>query len=187
MEYVVVQRGLSYRNASIQLKNSREEEEWREYKSSIIFISCHRPKFSLRSIVKHLKSVAHISCWADGLRPGVFWEKQNGGSRKFDFEPEGRPKSQVASTTQKENEVIEHADFSIDRTEPAAMHASRHLHSPCLLSSYKPTTCFKKNELIKHRSISSMPAGKNPVTRYAAAKSVYYRTEDRHGRIKRRK
>ena len=92
MEYVVVQRGLSYRNASIQLKNSREEEEWREYKSSIIFkevlfflkesvqrglsynrnestrlknpreeewreykssitfISCHRPKFSLRSI-----------------------------------------------------------------------------------------------------------------------------------------
>ena len=50
MEYVVVQRGLSYRNASIQLKSSREEEEWREYKSSIIFISCHRPKFSLRSI-----------------------------------------------------------------------------------------------------------------------------------------
>ena len=70
------------------------------------------------------KSVAHISCWADGLRPGVFWEKQNGGSRKFDFDPEGRPKSQVASTTQKENEVIEHADFIPSKKKSMQISAS---------------------------------------------------------------
>ena len=136
MEYVVVQRGFFFE----MLFKEVCPTEIRVYGLK----TQGRRNGGSPNQASYSKSVAHISCWADGLRPGVFWDKQNGGSRKFDFDPEGRPKSQVASTTQKENEVIEHADFSIDRTEPAAMHASRHLHSPCLLSSYKPTTCFKK-------------------------------------------
>ena len=91
-----VQRGLSYnRNESIRLKNPREEE-WREYKSSIIFISCHRPKFSLQNYCQASKSAAHILCWADWLRPGVFWEKQNGAAESSISNQQGRsqiPKS----------------------------------------------------------------------------------------------
>ena len=72
MEYVVVQRGLSYRNASIQLKNSREEEEWREYKSSIIF---KEVLFFWKKVFKEVCPTTEMRVY--GLKPQG---RRNGGS-----------------------------------------------------------------------------------------------------------
>ena len=68
MEYVVVQRGFFFEMLFKEVCPS----EMRVYGLK----TQGRRNGGSPNQASYSKSVAHISCWADGLRPGVFWEKQ---------------------------------------------------------------------------------------------------------------
>ena len=88
MEYVVVQRGFFFE----MLFKEVCPTEIRVYGLK----TQGRRNGGSPNQASYSKSVAHISCWADGLRPGVFWEKQNGAAESSISNQQGRsqiPKS----------------------------------------------------------------------------------------------